>query len=230
MENAFPFHFWVYRPTEKQPINDDEEPNVNRPSSPCYFRHFIQQNMVDFPAQEEAKIYAGKIEYTVDDWRKIDRLTSNLYNDVLPYEEILSGKQGHHHRLDMTLSCQHCQHVMPTDVDMWWKDLKVYLKERKNVTDWEESMNDGTFPKYLSDFLYHEDGAQAKRKFLFAGGAKVECDEPAPEIAASRFFPFRRRCRRPEIRDVAFPGAVRTEVDPSWGAAIRTPRKRLQSE
>ena len=82
------------------------------------------------------------------------------------------------------------QHVMPTDVDMWWKDLKVYLKERKNVTNWEESMNDGTFPKYLSDFLYHEDGAQAKRKFLFAGGAEVECDEPAPEIAASRFFPF----------------------------------------
>ena len=164
----------------------NEESNVNRPSFPMS-RHFIQQNMVDFPAQEEAKIYAGKIEYTVDDWRKIDRLTTNLYNDVLPYEEILSGKQGHHHCFDMTLSCQH---VMPTDVDMWWKDLKVYLKERKNVTDWEESMNDGTFRKYLSDFLYHEDGAQAKRNFLFAGNAEVECDEPAPEIAASRFFLF----------------------------------------
>ena len=40
-----------------------------------YLRHFIQQNKVDFPASEEAKIYAGRVEYTVRDFGKIDRIT-----------------------------------------------------------------------------------------------------------------------------------------------------------
>lgn len=122
-----------------------------------YLRHFIQQNKEQFPASEEAKIYAGRVEYTIRDFGKIDRITKAL-DDVLEYEDIL------------------------TDTNLWWNDLKSYLKERKGVSDWKDSMRDGTFRRYLSDFLHHEDGAQSKKDFKFEGDEEVECDEPAPQI------------------------------------------------
>ena len=45
-----------------------------------------------------------------------------------------------------------------------------------------ESNPNFSLRQYLSDFLHHEDGAQSKKDFKFAGDAEVECDEPAPEI------------------------------------------------
>ena len=60
--------------------------------------------------------------------------------------------------------------------------MKQYLRKRKNVTDWQDSMNSGTFTTYLSDFLFHEDGARAKRNFKFKGDVDLICNEPAPPI------------------------------------------------
>ena len=34
-----------------------------------------------------------------------------------------------------------------TDSSLWWNDMKQYLKERKGVSDWKDSMEDGTFRK-----------------------------------------------------------------------------------
>ena len=72
-------------------------------------------------------------------------LITKALDDVLEYEDIL------------------------TDSNLWWNDLKQYLKKRKGVSDWRDSIRDDTFRQYLSDFLHHEDGAQSKKDFKFEG-------------------------------------------------------------
>ena len=64
------------------------------PTSPSVCRQFIQQNKIDFPASETAKLYAGRVEYTLRDFGKIDRITKAM-DDVLEYEDILTGESNH---------------------------------------------------------------------------------------------------------------------------------------
>ena len=80
-------NFAIWQPWLQIPVEFDA---VLLLPADSYLRHFIQQNKVDFPASETAKLYAGRVEYTVRDFGKIDRIAKAL-DDVLEYEDILTG-------------------------------------------------------------------------------------------------------------------------------------------
>ena len=67
-----------------------------------------------------------------------------------------------------------------SEVDFWWPDLKEFMATRKNATDWRTTISDGSFAKYLSDFLLHRDGGENKDKFIFE--RDIVCGEPASHI------------------------------------------------
>ena len=59
--------------------------------------------------------------------------------------------------------------------------MKRYMAEEKEVAEWRDAFESGNFPLYLSDFLFHKDGAQEREKsFKFDG--ELVCNEPAPPI------------------------------------------------
>ena len=71
--------------------------------------------------------------------------------------------------------------LVVTATSFWWTKLKRYMAEEKEVAEWRDAFESGHFPLYLSDFLFHKDGAQEREKsFKFDG--ELVCNEPAPPI------------------------------------------------
>ena len=72
----------------------------------------------------------------------------------------------------------------------WWNDLKNFMREKRNITDWRVTFEDGSEPlaKHLSDFLHREEGAQDVINFKFDGN--LTCDVPAPKIMATKLGAF----------------------------------------
>jgi hypothetical protein len=147
-----------------------------------YLRKFINTAEEHFPKSgETATIYTGRVDYTISDFTKIDRIVSRLDRS---FEEdgFLTGTFLRTENKDNFHFCL----SLVSDTDFWWSDLKKYLKKRKGVDDWKDSINDGSFQMHLSDFLYHTDGAQSKRSFKFVGDVDLECSEPSPPIKVAR--------------------------------------------
>ena len=71
--------------------------------------------------------------------------------------------------------------LVVTATSFWWTKMKRYMAEEKEVAEWRDAFESGNFPLYLSDFLFHKDGAQEREKsFKFDG--ELVCNEPAPPI------------------------------------------------
>jgi len=71
------------------------------------------------------------------------------------------------------------------DVDSWWTALKKYTHEKTNYTSWQELANPLIFPRVLSDFLFDASGSRYKANFRFDG--QLICNQPTPNILASKF-------------------------------------------
>jgi predicted RND superfamily exporter protein len=71
------------------------------------------------------------------------------------------------------------------DVDSWWSQLKKFSEEKTNFTHWTQFAQEETFPSIFSDFLFSPYGSKFKPNFKFAG--ELVCNQPAPQITASKF-------------------------------------------
>lgn len=70
-------------------------------------------------------------------------------------------------------------------VDFWWSDMKKYTDEKTNFTSWHQFANPSDFPMVLSDFLFSSHGAKFKPNFKF--DSELTCNQPAPNITATKF-------------------------------------------
>ena len=43
----------------------------------------------------------------------------------------------------------------------WWNDLKNFMSEKRNITDWRMTFEDESLPKHFSDYLFREEGAHS---------------------------------------------------------------------
>ena len=70
-----------------------------------------------------------------------------------------------------------------SEVSFWWTPLRKYLQETVGFEDWRDAFdNVDDFRLYLSDFLFHPDGAQSRKNFRWSGDQDLVCGEPAPNI------------------------------------------------
>ncbi len=67
-----------------------------------------------------------------------------------------------------------------TELYLWWPDFKHYVKEQYDLSDWREAFENDSMQIYMSDFLFHNDGAESQPYFKFDG--QLNCNEPAPNI------------------------------------------------
>ena len=51
----------------------------------------------------------------------------------------------------------------------WWNELKNFMREKRNITDWRATFEDDSLAKHLSDFLHREEGAQDVINFKVSG-------------------------------------------------------------
>jgi Niemann-Pick C1 protein len=126
-----------------------------------YLRQFIDTNEVQFPSTGwPATVYVGHIDYSVEDFEKLDTMVDR-FDNLLVEEHFL------------------------TEVEFWWTDLKVFLAEKRNISNWRDAFNDpNTFRLYLSDFLFHTDGAQNIINIKFE--EELVCGDPASAIKSSK--------------------------------------------
>lgn len=84
-----------------------------------------------------------------------------------------------------------CRILHPiSGVSAWWETFKSYIARKDNITDWrtiidqdDEAGTDIRFRQLISDFLFHQEGANYKSSFQFSG--QLKCGEPAPPIVVS---------------------------------------------
>ena len=67
-------------------------------------------------------------------------------------------------------------------VDCWWSKFKQYTRDKTNFTSWDQLGQD--FSMVLSDFLFSSYGGQYKTSFKFSD--ELQCNQPAPNITASK--------------------------------------------
>merc|ERR1719188_1263716 len=170
-----------------------------------YLRELWRTVEEDFPESDiVATVYSGEIEYTLDNFEKIERMVGE-------FEEYAS-KTG-----------------LLDEVDFWWPDLKEFMATRKNATDWRTTILDGSFAKYLSDFLLHRDGGENKEKFIFE--RDIVCGEPASHIRSVKlgtvtyrklddtaaYLPVRRKVEE-IIQNAEFPNYTFSDTKQAYSA------------
>lgn len=140
-----------------------------------YLLEWMDRSAIDFPDDgRHVSFYTLSVPYTVEDLGKIDQLVSDL-NDTVYNEGYLHwGK-----KLPKLVSTG-WEHA----TGFWWTDFKAYIKEHKKVKDWREMIEKDLMPRYLSDFLFHEDGSMNTYDFRWDGD--LMCNEPAPNITSSK--------------------------------------------
>jgi len=167
-----------------------------------YLREWIDLSLEYYPSKGwGAHVYTSKIDYR--SLAALDKLEADLQQ--------LVDKKNYYR-----------------DMSMWWTELKVFARENKNYSTWQDFANPDDFPRILTNFLFSGDGSRFKIDFKFEG--ELDCEKPAPPIVASRFaigfvvldgpqnhLPAKRILKdvvsNSGVSDVAF---VLSEVYPAW--------------
>ena len=129
------------------------------------------------PSTRKFQSLTGELPYTLENFEKIDKMVGQLHEmalteDIISYGEKLPLLSG----------------SWDLSTGFWWNDLKNFMSEKRNITDWRMTFEDESLPKHLSDFLHREEGAQDLINFKF--NSNLACDEPAPKIMATKLGAF----------------------------------------
>ena len=148
-----------------------------------YLKAWIRQNEKHFPSDGYGvTIYSQEVFYELEDFLKIELIVSKLDNLTRSHNEwVHYGKE-----LPKTVNT-------PWEVatGFWWHDLKEFMANQKNITEWKTAFTQGNFPMYLSDFLHHEDGSIYNNSFRFS--SELKCNSDAPPITAVKLGSLRFR-------------------------------------
>ena len=141
-----------------------------------YLLEWLERNEIDFPIDGFGfgiDFLTEDLEYNLESFERLDKLIGKLDNlTKLHSEWVHYGKE-----LPKSVSTR-----WERASGFWWIDLKKYLSQHKHINDWREVFLEGSFPKYLSDFLHHQDGSAYNSNFRFDG--EVLCNKDAPPIKA----------------------------------------------
>lgn len=141
---------------------------------------FVDEMNVRYPTNGfGAFVYTGELPFTLENFEKVDKMVSQLHEMALTEEIISYGE-----KLPLVSGS------WDLSTGFWWNDLKNFMREKRNITDWRVTFEDGSEPlaKHLSDFLHREEGAQDVINFKFDGN--LTCDVPAPKIMATKLGAF----------------------------------------
>ena len=87
-------------------------------------------------------VVAGKVPYTLDNFEKIDKLVTELDTMALAKETISYGE-----KLPLLSGS------WDLSTGFWWNDLKNFMREKRNITDWRITFEDHSMRLHLSGIL-----------------------------------------------------------------------------
>ena len=148
-----------------------------------YLKAWIRQNDKHFPSDGYGvTIYSQEVSYELEDFLKIELIVNDLDNLTRTHNEWV------HYGKDLPKTVQ-----TPWEVatGFWWHDLKEFVANRKNISEWKTTFTHGNFPMILSDFLHHEDGSIYNNSFRFSD--ELKCNMDAPPIKAVKLGSLRFR-------------------------------------
>ena len=139
-----------------------------------YFIKWMDQNEIDFPEDGFGiHFFTQELPYNQANFEEIDTLVNKLDDLTKTHNEwVHYGK-----KLPKLVSTP-----LESATGFWWNELKEYITKQRNITRWQDSFLHDNFPMYLSDFLYHEEGAMYRDNFRFEG--EISCNVKAPPITA----------------------------------------------
>merc|ERR1719450_181450 len=117
------------------------------------------------------------------------RLKEELYPDKGWQADIYTGELDYDHLAaleNMTASLEALKNegLYIKSFDNWWSELKIYSRDKKNITHWQDFASEEDFQKLMSDFLFSSYGSKFKQNFKFEGD--LTCNKAAPKIKFSK--------------------------------------------
>ena len=88
-------------------------------------------------------VVTGKLPYTLDNFEKIDKLVTELDTMALAKETISYGE-----KLPLLSGS------WDLSTGFWWNDLKNFMREKRNITDWRITFEDHSMRLHLSGILF----------------------------------------------------------------------------
>ena len=82
---------------------------------------------------------AGELPYTLNNFEKLDKLVSELNTMALAEETISYGE-----KLPLVSGS------WDLSTGFWWNDLKNFMREKRNITDWRVTFEDDSLRLHLS--------------------------------------------------------------------------------
>ena len=84
-------------------------------------------------------VVTGKLPYTLDNFEKMDKLVTELDTMALSEETISYGE-----KLPLISGS------WDLSTGFWWNDLKEFMREKRNITDWRTTFEDDSLRLHLS--------------------------------------------------------------------------------
>ena len=125
-------------------------------------------------------------------FRRWKTLHDTWYPDNGWSAEIYTGHINHTHLASLDKLINSLQELVDDKeylkwVDPWWNSFKDYTESKTNLTSWKELTTDADlFSMTLSDWLFDSSGSGRKPEIRFNNLTNLTCNEPAPDIQASK--------------------------------------------